>query len=130
MKVFLCLMFVTVFYTNTVLAQTTYNGNGNSGFGDVVGSSTLEFSDDGTTITGVFTKGSGDFNDAMVVYISTGAAGRSVIDGTVNDQGDNLRRAISSAGTDASDITFPPGFQATHAIAIDVTFGGLWSIPS
>ncbi|TKS57456.1 hypothetical protein [Mesohalobacter halotolerans] len=129
-KTLLFLTFIGLQSINLIKAQTTYNGNGNSGFGDVIGSSTLEFDDDGPSITGTFTKGVGDFNDAMVIYISTGTAGRSVIDSNVNDQGDPLRRAISSAGTDASDITFPAGFEATYAIAIDTGFGGLWSIPN
>jgi len=129
-KFFLCLGLIVLFYTSPLIAQTTYSGNGNSGFGNPVGSSTLVFDDDGTTITGTFTKGTGDFNDAMVIYISTGAAGRSVIDSDVNDENDDLRRAISSAGANASDITFPSGFEATHAIAINANFGGLWSIPS
>jgi hypothetical protein len=114
----------------TLCFGTDYTGNANTGFGDVVGNSSLNFTDDGTTITGTFTKGSGDFNDAMVMYISTGETGRAVIDINVNDEGDPLRRAISSAGTDGSVITFPSGFQATHAIAINVGFGGLWSIPA
>jgi hypothetical protein len=107
-----------------------YSGNGNTGFGGAVGNSTLNLSDDGTTITGTFTKGAGDFNDAMVMYISTGATGRNVIDINVNDQLDDLRRAVSSAGTDGSVITFPAGFEATHAIGAQVGSSGLWSIPA
>ncbi|WP_127846315.1 T9SS type A sorting domain-containing protein [Psychroflexus aestuariivivens] len=127
----LLLFLVSVlFLSNIGNAQVNYNANGNSGFGGVVGNSDLELSDDGTTITGVFTKGSGDFNDAMVIYISTGATGRESIDGNVNDQGDDLRRAISSAGANASVINFPNGFEATHAIAVNQFFGGIWSIPA
>ncbi|SHE61081.1 Por secretion system C-terminal sorting domain-containing protein [Psychroflexus salarius] len=112
-------------------SQTTYSGNGNSGFAGPIGGSTLEFDDDGTTITGTFTKGAGDFNDVMVIYISTGASGRSIIDADVNDQNDDNRRAISSAGVDASDINFPSGFEATHAIGVySNVFGGLYSIPA
>lgn len=123
-------LIATFIFGGNVWGQVSYSGNSNSGFGGVVGDSTLEFSDNGTTVTGTFTKGAGDFNDAMVVYISTGSAGRTVIDGDVIDQGDDLRRAISSAGEFASNITFPSGFQATHAIAINVAFGGLWNIPN
>ena len=121
---------LTILSFSVGYGQVSYIGNGNTGFGDVLGSSSLQFSDNGTTITGVFTKGAGDFNDAMVIYIDTGDPGRNVIDNSVNDQDDPLRRAISSAGPDASDITFPTGFVASYAIAIDVNFGGLWSIPA
>lgn len=121
---------LSIFLGLSLSAQTTFSGNGNGGFGGPVGNSTLVFDDDGTTITGTFTKGGGDFNDALVIYISYGAPGRSIINFEVNDQGDDLRRAISSAGSDASDITFPPGFEAVYAIAINAGFGGLWSIPN
>ena len=128
MKFFNLLIFLFIFSIS--LGQVTYDGNGNTSFGDVVGNSTLEFNDNGTTITGTFTKGPGAFNDAMVIYISNGSSGRNIIDSDVNDQADGLRRTISSAGTNSSDITFPTGFEATHAIAIDTGFGGIWSIPS
>ena len=62
------------------------------------------------------------------MYISSGATGRSAIDGNVNDQNDDLRKAISNIGS--GDITFSSGFQVTHAVAISTAFGGLWEIPS
>ena len=109
-------------------AQTNYSGNGNTGFGGPVGPATMTISDDGTTITVSFTKGGGDFNDTMVMYISNGNSGRSTIDGNVNDTADSNRRAISNTGS--GDISFPTGFEATHGIAINTVFGGLWEIPS
>ena len=110
----------------SVSAQVSYSGNGNSGFGAPVGDASMTVNDDGTTITFSFTKGAGDFNDAMVMYISTGATGRSSITGDVNDTGDDLRKAISNIGS--GDIAFPAGFATTHAVAINTGFGGLWSI--
>ncbi len=124
------LLIISLFLVSfSASSQITYVGNGNTGHNGMVGESTLQLSNDATRIYGTFTKGSGDYNRVLVIYFSTGASGRSVIDGTVNDQNDNLRKAISSAGTSASDITFPAGFEATHAIAIARPFGGLWSIP-
>ena len=91
----------------------------------------MEWTDDGSTVSATFTKGGGDFNDAMVIYLSTGSSGRNVIGTDVNDRGDLLRSSISYIEAAASkSLTFPTGFEATHAIAIDTTFGGLWSIPS
>ncbi len=113
----------------SLTAQVSYNGNGNSGFGGVIGTGTLVINDDGTTITMEVTRGSGDFNDAMVLYLDTTPGGRASIDGDVNDQADALRRAISSAGDFASVLTFPVGFEPDYAVAVDVNFGGLWSIP-
>jgi len=126
-KLYLCftILICTIFTLN---AQANYSGNGNTGFGGPVGPATMTISDDGTTITVSFTKGGGDFNDTMVMYISNGNSGRSTIDGNVNDTYDSNRRAISNSGS--GDISFPTGFEATHGIAINTVFGGLWEIPS
>ncbi len=113
----------------TVAPQITISGNVGGGFGGVVGSSTLKIGHNGASIYGHFTKGPDALNDALVIYISNGNDGRSLINSEVNDQGDNLRRAISSAGDNASELAFPADFEATHAIAIDQGFAGLWSIP-
>ncbi|MEY8847272.1 T9SS type A sorting domain-containing protein [Psychroserpens sp. XS_ASV72] len=118
------------FLTSIGFAQSMYSGNGNSGFGGVIGTGSLSIDDDGTTITFQVTKGSAGFFDAMVIYLDTAPGGRAAIDSDVNDQQDPLRRAISSAGDNASVLTFPTGFEPDYAMAIDVNFGGLWSIPA
>ncbi len=117
-----------IFFVNVGTSQVVFNGNGNSGFGSPIGNSMMSFSDNGTTITVNFTKGTGDLNDTMVMYIDNGSAGRTAINGDVNDTADGHRRAISNTGS--GDLTFPAGFEVTHAIAINTSFGGLWSIPS
>ena len=124
---YLCLL-TLVCTTFTLNAQVNYSGNGNTGFGGPVGNASINIDDDGTTITVNFTKGAGDFNDTMVMYIANGSSGRSNIDGSVNDTADSNRRAISNNGS--GDISFPAGFEATHGIAINTGFGGLWEIPS
>jgi len=110
-------------------AQSTYNGNGNTGFGGVIGPGTMTINDDGTTLTFEVTRGSGEFFDALVFYIDSTTGGRSVIDSDVNDQNDPLRRAISSTGDNASVLNFPAGFETDYALAINTDFGGLWAIP-
>lgn len=127
-KFYILTLIIYFFFASYGSAQVVYNGNGNFGFGSPIGDSSMSFTDDGTTITVNFTKGTGDFNDTMVMYIDNGTSGRNVIDGDVNDTADSHRRAISNTGS--GDLTFPAGFEATHAIAINTTFGGLWSIPS
>ena len=124
---YLCLL-TLVCTTFTLNAQVNYSGNGNTGFGGPVGNASINIDDDGTTITVNFTKGAGGFNDTMVMYIANGSSGRSNIDGSVNDTADSNRRAISNNGS--GDISFPAGFEATHGIAINTGFGGLWEIPS
>ena len=132
MKTKLLFTFLLVLSIQYVIAQVTYNGNGNSGFTGAVGQSSMTVNDDGTTITFNFTKGSGDFNDILVLYIDTGATGRNMIDSNVNDNGDPTRTAISNGDVDntASVITFPAFFEASYAIGISTGYGGLWSIPS
>ncbi|WP_456441134.1 hypothetical protein [Psychroserpens sp.] len=110
-------------------SQTTYNGNGNTGFGGVIGPGSMTINNDGTTLTFEVTRGPGEFFDALVFYIDSTTGGRLTIDGDVNDQNDPLRRAISSAGDNASVLTFPAGFEVDYALAIDSNFGGLWAIP-
>jgi hypothetical protein len=112
-------------------AAIVFNGSGTSGFGGPVGNSTMSWSDDGTTISVTFTKGAGNFNDRFVLYLDSGASGRTSIDTQINDRADGLRSAISfMESATGKTLSFSSGFEATHAIAIDTGFGGLWSIPS
>lgn len=127
-KLYILILLNYFFFVNVGTSQVVFNGNGNSGFGSPLGNSMMNFSDDGTTITVNFTKGTGDFNDTMAMYIDNGSAGRTAINGDVNDTADSHRRAISNTGS--GDITFPAGFEVTHAIAINTSFGGLWSLSS
>ena len=113
-------------------SQQTFNGNGNTGFGNAVGQSSLVVTHTPTAVDFTFTKGSGNLSDMIVIYIANGNAGRSAVDATFTDAGDDFRRAVSIAGSGTAN--FPPGFRATHAIAIKVGAAGqnspLFSIPS
>lgn len=114
-----------------LISATLYNGSGGGGFGEPVSGSTMDWSDDGTTINATFTKGGGDFNDSLVIYLDNGTSGRGSIGTSVNDRADPNRSAISYVEATANKtLTFNSGFEATHAIAINTGFGGLWSIPS
>jgi hypothetical protein len=44
------------------LQAASYSGNGNSSFGGVLGTGSLTLTDNGTTVSGTFTKGAGNFN--------------------------------------------------------------------
>ena len=118
-----------IFSAYGLSAQVTYNGNGNTGFGGVLGNGNFSISDDGTEVTITFTKGPDNFNDALVIYIDSESGGFS---STANftDSGDELRRAISGFdGGTRSTVNFPEGFEADHAIAAKPNnFGGLWSL--
>lgn len=120
-------------------AQTTsqvYGGNGNSGFGGVIGTGSLTVSNNAAgDLVFTLTKGSGNFNDAIVLYIDSITGGFSDTL-SFNDQADPLRRAISGAsggstGIDANSrsiLTFSTGFTANYAIALNNTFAGLWQL--
>ncbi|PQJ78732.1 T9SS type A sorting domain-containing protein [Polaribacter porphyrae] len=126
------LTILSLLFCFAIQAQVNYPGNGNSGFGDVFGSTgSLDINDDGTTITFTLNRGAGTFNDAIVIYIDskTGGFGNT---STFDDTGDDLRKAISGFdGTNRAQVDFPAGFTADYAIAINVNgiqFGGLWEL--
>ncbi|BAO76177.1 T9SS-dependent choice-of-anchor J family protein [Winogradskyella sp. PG-2] len=120
--------------TSTSISTPTCNtfaGNGLTGFGDVLGTGSLEVcAISGTTIDFTFTKGSGNFNndDYMVIYIDSQSGG---ITDTANltDTGDPGRQAISGFdGSSRSTLDFPTGFEPDFAIALDNNFAGLFEI--
>ena len=99
-------------------------GNGNTTFGGFAGDGSLAINFDGNTFNSTLTRGSGDFNDALVIYFDTVAGGFSNTSG-LTDTADGLRSAIAGPG---SDLAFPAGFGADYAIALapGESFGGLW----
>lgn len=76
-------------------AQVTFNGNGNSGFGGVVGSGSLLISESGSNVTIQFNRGTDNFNDYLVLYIDATSGGISSTS-TVVDFGDSHRKAWTS----------------------------------
>ncbi len=119
---------------DTVLkAAVIYTGNGNTSFGGAVGGGSLSLNDDGTTVSGTFTRGTaGNFNDALVIYIDSVSGGFGSTSG-FNDRADGLRRAISGVSDSGRSVaTFASGFGADFAVALKPTstenFGGLWGL--
>lgn len=118
---------------DTVLnAAVIYAGNGNTSFGGAVGGGSLSLNDDGTTVSGTFTRGGGEFNDALVIYIDSVSGGFTTTSG-FTDSGDGLRRAISGVdgGVNRSTAAFASGFTANYAIALGAhgpNFGGIWGL--
>ncbi len=115
------------------VGAAVFPGNNATGFGGPVGQGSLTLSDDGTTLTGTFTKGAAALNDNLVFYIDSQSGGFASTAGFADDA-DVLRRAISGidvAAANRSTLTFPAGFTADYAIAIGpstVSFGGVWSL--
>ncbi|MFW6348382.1 MAG: hypothetical protein ACOC2C_07220, partial [Cyclonatronaceae bacterium] len=123
----------TTFSFSTLAPEVTLSGNGNSDFGGIIGNSTLEIGDDGSQLYFSFVRADGEtagFNDELVLYFSTGADGRSRIDSEVNDEASLQRRAVSSAGANASELQFLEGFEATHAAVLSPDGSALFEIPA
>ena len=130
LKIFLSVAALAVSFSS-VSAQISYPGNGQVGFGGAIGTGSLSLSDDGTTLSGVLTRGSGTFNNGFVIYIDsiTGTGADSTAGFT--DFGDDLRKAISGFdGTSRATLAFPTGFAADFALAMSpaAEFGGLWDL--
>src|SRR5215469_12397220 len=88
---------ITSGFAGYATAQSTYHGNGNSTWNGAIGLGTLTLSDNGTTISGSLTTGGGLGGNAFVLYLQTAAGGFSTTSG-FNDNGDQLRSAISGYG--------------------------------
>lgn len=111
---------------------TNYAGNGNSGFGGAIGGSSLTLTDNGSTLFGTVTRGGGNFNDVLVIYLDSTAGGFADTSGFA-DGNDGLRKAISGfdGGASRSTLTFASGFAADYALALGPSsdnFGGLWQL--
>lgn len=110
---------------------TNYAGNGNSGFGGAIGGGSLTLTDNGSTLFGTVTRGGGNFNDVLVIYLDSTAGGFSDTSGFA-DANDGLRKAISGFdGANRSTLTFASGFAADYALALGPSsdnFGGLWQL--
>ena len=78
MKNYTTILFLILGYL--AVAQQDYQANGNSGFGGFFGNSSLNVTNDGTTISFSLTSQNTGFNDGFVFYFDTGSAGRNVID--------------------------------------------------
>jgi len=113
-------------------SATTYNGNGNTGFGGTIGNGSLVLTDDGTNVYGTLNIAGTMGGNALVIYIMSTTGGFTSTAG-FNDANDSLRSAISGySGSGQSVMTFASGFAPNYAIALQpdsgVNFGGLWGL--
>lgn len=121
---------------SAVHADIVYSasGNGNSGFGGVLGTGSLSI--DNTTsgsLAFTFTKGAGNLSDAVVIYLQSGTAATFNDTSSFSDTADDLRKAISGFdGGNRSTLNFngTNGLAANYAIAFNQGFGGLWQLQS
>lgn len=112
----------------TINGSGTVNGNGNTGFGGVIGPGTLDIEtlSDGT-VNMTVTRGAEFFNQ-MVIYIDTGLGGFNTT-ANLNDTGDGGRIIASGAnGGGQSVINFASGFNASHAVSFESGFIGVFEL--
>jgi len=112
-------------------SAAVFTSSGGGEFGGAISGSTMNWTDNVSFVNVTLTKGAGSFNDRLVIHLATGVTGRNEIGTNANDRGDGLRSAMSyMEGSTKLTLTLPTGFDATRAIGIDSTFGGLWAIPA
>lgn len=115
-----CLLLACLLPTQSPAA--VYYGTGGTTGGGAVGTGRLSLTDNGTTVSGTFYKGSGNFSLNLIIYIDSVTGGFA--DTTqFSDSGDALRTAVSGySARDSARATayFAPGFQADYAIALGV----------
>ena len=109
---------------------TSYPGNGSSAWGGPVGQGTLTLTDDGTTLNLSLTKGPGNLNDALVIYIDSKSGGFTDTS-LFSDDADGARSAISGfSGGNRSLMTFASGFEPDYAVAIESGYASLFGLAS
>ena len=100
---------------------TTYNGNGDSGFGGPVGNGNLVVTDDGVNVTFTLNSASSLGGNDLVVYLDT-------VPG-FNDANDGGRSAVSGfSGSGQSVLTFAAGFSPDYALDIGNTYASLFTL--
>ncbi len=126
-KIYISLLFTVA--SASAFCQETFNGNGRTDFGGAVGQGSLKITNDASTYYFEFTKGAGNFNDALVLYVDSKTGGFSSTAGFL-DNGDGLRRASSgyNTATNKSVLTFPTGFLPDYAIAFDQGFAAIFEL--
>jgi hypothetical protein len=129
----------SILISGMAFAQVTYSGNGNTGFGDVIGNGSIQVSDDGTTVTMIIDRATGALNDGIVIYIDSDESANISTTANLTDSGDDGRKTVSGYTADdngndpggssqRSTITFANGFLPDYAISLRTDFAGLFEI--
>ena len=105
-------------------SAAVYYGNGSTSGGGAVGTGSLSLLQNGSTVNGVFTRGSGSFSLNLVLYIDS-VSGGFADTRQFSDASDGLRAAVSGyyvggSGALRSTAYFASGFTADYAIALGV----------
>lgn len=113
----------------TVNGSGSVAGNGNAGFGGVIGPGSMDIvtNPDGSVSLTV-NRGGAEFFDQMVIYIDSTAGGFA--DTTaLTDTADGGRIIASGTnGGGSANIFFASGFEADYAISIEQGFSGIFQL--
>ncbi len=104
MKKFYATLVITLLAFTCAFSQMTYQGNGGTGFGDMIGTGSLFINFDGTNINfTLYAKADSATlgNNSVVIYIDNGLGGGFDSTGLFADVSSGLLQAIS--GDEASD---------------------------
>lgn len=119
----------------SALAQTggnkTFPGNGNTGFGGPIGTSTLQITDDTTNVTCTLTVTEGNTGgNVLVLYIQSSTNGGFSDTSGFTDTSDGIHQAISGySGSQRSTMTFLSGFKPSYAVGVDLgNFAGVYGL--
>lgn len=122
------LFLFTLLFSVFSFAQTSYSGNGNTGFGGTLGGATLSINDDNTTITLTFSRGGSTLDNPVVIYVDSKTGGFSDTT-SFTDDADGGRKAVSTLnGTDNPTVTFPSNFTADYALVFNNGFSVLFEL--
>ncbi|MEM9083160.1 MAG: hypothetical protein AAGB34_06140 [Planctomycetota bacterium] len=115
----------------TVNGSGNVAGNGNTGFGDVIGNGSMDITTMGDgTVTLSINRASGQFFNNIAIYIdsdngATGVANTSAL----TDVADGNRRILSGgADAETANLGFAAGFAADRGIAVEGGFAGMFDL--
>jgi hypothetical protein len=113
----------------SVQAQSTYNGNGATGFGGPVGNGNLQISDSISGLNITFNPGA-PLNDDLVLYLDTqpGGFADTSLFGDTADGGRTAISGFNSGNPSRTLATFAPGFFADYAISVENGFMGVFGL--
>ena len=106
-----------LFLVGSLQAAITINGNTNTGFGGPVGTGSLSITDNGSLLTFTYNRGTGAFNDFLVIYFDSTAGGAASLptSGEIGSPFAGRRAVVNEFG---SGMTFPSLFNSDFAFAL------------
>jgi hypothetical protein len=109
---------------------TSYNGNQNTGFGGAIGKGSVSITDSGDSISFKLTRGTGLFDDYLVIYLDGQSGGISSTSGFSASSTDPYYQAVTGANGSTGQravLNFPSNFQPEGAIVFNKDGGKVYA---